>query len=207
MVTERPFPSPGDRVLVPWGLEEVLGEVIEVYPTGLGDRAIVRLIESSDPDATVTVPADTLSRVDGFPSGISPRLDSIAFEISVVSALQDITGELSLHLGRRSQPDQEFDAIITDRITEIAVQIKYLVSRKVSSDTVSALAGYTRHGRTVVLVTNAELTPTAYEHLRRLNINKQLAWFVIFNGPSDYPLLRAAIEDAFGQSRARSRRR
>lgn len=59
MVSEYSEPSVGDRVLVPWGLEEILGEVVEIHRTGLGPRAKVRVVE--DPDGpTVTVPLDSI---------------------------------------------------------------------------------------------------------------------------------------------------
>ncbi len=73
MVSDDIFPRRGERVLVPWGLEEFLGEVVEVYSTGLGDRAVVRVVGANDLGATVTVPADSLTPVAGPTRGISPR--------------------------------------------------------------------------------------------------------------------------------------
>jgi primosomal protein N' len=56
-------PGVGDRVRVPWGLDEVDGTVVEVYDSGLGPRVVVRvLLEGVDPESaeTVTLPLSAI---------------------------------------------------------------------------------------------------------------------------------------------------
>ena len=60
MVSKSGQPRVGDRVLVPWGLDEVLGEIVEVYSTGLGPRVRVRMVDNPD-GPTVTLPLDSVT--------------------------------------------------------------------------------------------------------------------------------------------------
>ena len=55
----------GDHVRVPWGLDEVEGDVMAVYGSGLGRRITVAVrIEGADDTFTVTYPEDAVERAD-----------------------------------------------------------------------------------------------------------------------------------------------
>jgi len=196
MVDDDIFPRPGERVLVPWGLEEVLGEVIEVFPTGLGDRALVRIIESSDPDATVTVPADSLTPVGGLTHGMSPRIDHLTFANQVKNAISRTANEMGLSRLSQSRLDRGADAILTTGARQVAIQIKEFARGPLSSDTIAVLAGYAIPRRPVIMIANTGLTASADERLRRINRPRQMVWFVRWTGESDYGRLESAIRQA-----------
>lgn len=205
MVTEQSFPSPGDRVLVPWGLTEELGEVVEVYLTGLGERAVVRMLNFPDPENTVTVPADTLIRAEGPTTDFAPRIETAAFERHALSELKHVAREAGATIREESHLDRGVDAFLDDGLHQVIVQVKYFPSGRVSSDTISTLGGYTHHRRPVILVTNADLTKAALDNLRRLNKLNRLAWFVRWTGPDDKEALRRAVRGAFKASGRQSR--
>jgi hypothetical protein len=184
-VVEKLFPQPGDRVLVPWGLEEVLGEVVEVYPTGLGDHAVVRLLGSGDLEATVTIPADSLRRAEGISSGMSPRLDAIAYERNVISAINHLITNTGLVLRDADPRDSGADAILTDGRGQLAIQAKFVSSGRVSSDIILVAAGYASAVRPLILVTNGDLSSGASEQLQHIRRRKIPTWYVRWNSQSD----------------------
>jgi hypothetical protein len=197
LVTGDIFPTPGDHVLVPWGLEEVLGEVVEIYSTGLGDRAVVRVLDSGDPDATVTVPADSLRRIGGISSGISARMDAVAYEGNVISAIQRVIRELGLNIRKADRSDGWADAILTDgRGRQVAVQAKFFSSGRVPSDTISVVAGYASSVGPIILVTNGDPTSAASKHLSQLRRRKIPAWHARWNNTSDDIELGSVIRSA-----------
>jgi hypothetical protein len=198
MVTGQPFPAVGDQVLVPWGLEELVGEVLEVYSSGLGDRAVVRLLGTGDPDTTVTVPADSLTPASGRSMGTSPRIDAMAFESEVRSALDSAISAISdVRLSRSDlRHDSGADVIVEAGSRRVAIQIKYVRSSRIPSDTISAVTGYATTRMPTILVSNAELTSEAFYRLEHVNRRKILVWYVRWAGISDYEALYNAICEA-----------
>jgi hypothetical protein len=202
MVGEELFPRPGELVLVPWGLEEMPGVVIEVFATGLGERAVVRLLGENDPDATVTVPADSLTPASGISRGISSRIDTAAFESQVRAAIRRAATELHVEIDEEPSPDREADVVLNNGPREIEVQIKYFSMNRLSTDTISAVAGYaSATGRPTIIVANAGLTKQAENRLRYLNSRRQSAWFIRWTGSPDYERLRSTIQEALTSSR------
>ncbi len=59
------LPRLGAHVRIPWGFDEVDGEVVDAYDTGLGGRVVVRVnVSGSDEDPeymTVTFPVDAVT--------------------------------------------------------------------------------------------------------------------------------------------------
>jgi hypothetical protein len=196
MVKGEIFPRPGERVLVPWGLEEVLGEVVEIYSTGLGDRAVVHLLDSSDPDATVTVPADSLVPASGPTRGISTRLDAVGFENRVLEAIRQVARMLEVKLYERREIDRGIDAIISNKRREVAIQIKYFATNRLPSDAIATLMAYASPRRPVVVIANAGLTAAAAERLERINRSVQIVWFLRWTNESDISPLLDTIQEA-----------
>jgi hypothetical protein len=55
----------GDHVKVPWGLDEVEGEVVAAYDSGTGRKITVTVsIQGADDPFTVTYPANAVVRTD-----------------------------------------------------------------------------------------------------------------------------------------------
>jgi hypothetical protein len=202
MVNGDVFPQPGERVLVPWGLEEVLGEVVEVYTTGLGDRAVVRLIDAGDLDTTVTVPADSLTPATGRTHGLSPRIDQIAFVTEVNTAVINAARELGLSPVHHEQLDRGIDAVLSSRKRQVAIQMKHFTGARLSSDNIAALTAYASSVLPVIIIANVGLTTAAEERLRHNNRLHRATWFVRWTGDADYVRLKDAIREALHLSRA-----
>jgi hypothetical protein len=198
VVSEQAFPASGDRVLVPWGLEEVMGEVVEVYATGLGDKAVVRLLGFSDSNATVTVPADSLIRAEGPSGGMSPRIEAMQFEHEILSAVQGIAGDIGASMIDQGHLDRGIDAVVNLGTRDVAIQVKYFGSGRVPSDTISVVAAYARTTFPLILVTNADLTRATLDRWRNINKKKKIVWFVRWSGPPSYIELRQDIQEALG---------
>jgi hypothetical protein len=198
LVANGTFPQPGDRVLVLWGLEELLGEVVDVYSTGLGDQAVVSLVDTGDPPSTVTVPADSLRRAGGISPGMSARLDAIAYENKVIAAVRRIVSELDIQIATDRGSDSGVDAVLlpTNSTARVAVQCKFFSSGRVSSDMVAVLVGYAGSVGPMILVTNGDLTSAAAEHWRHSRRRQLPAWYVRWNGPNDDAELASAIGEA-----------
>ena len=196
MVNENFFPRPGERVLVPWGLEEVLGEVVEVYPTGLGDRAVVRVIDAGDSDTTVTVPADSLTPATRRTHGISPRIERLAFVNEVNAAVMAAAHDLGLSPVHHDHLDRGVDAVLSSRKRDVAIQIKHFVEGGVSSDSIAALTAYASAVLSVIIIANTDLTKAAEERLRYNNRFRQTTWFVQWTSDADYAGLKKVIREA-----------
>jgi hypothetical protein len=196
MVNESTSPKPGERVLVPWGLEEVLGEVVEVYSTGLGDRAVVRVIDADDSDTTVTVPADSLTPATGRKHGAPPRIDRLAFVNQVNAAVMAAAHELGLSPVHHDRLDRGVDAVLSSKKRQVAIQMKHFVEGRVSSDSIAALTAYASSALPVIIVANVGLTKAAGERLRHNNRFRQTTWFVRWKSDTDYVLLKNAIREA-----------
>jgi hypothetical protein len=202
MVNEDIFPRPGERVLVPWGLEEVLGEVVEVYKTGLGDRAVVRLIDVGGSDTTVTVPADSLTPAIVRTHGLSPRIDQIAFVSEVDAAVMQAARELGLSPVHHEQLDRGIDAVLSFKKRQVAIQMKHFIEGRLSSDNIAALTAYASSVLPVIIIANAGLTQAAEERLRHNNRFRQTTWFVRWTSDADYVRLKDAIREALNLNRA-----
>lgn len=198
MVSENTFPRLGERVLVPWGLEEILGEVVEVYSTGLGDKAVVRVLGEADADTTVTVPADILIPATGRARGMSPRINETTFRNEVTNALHEATYELGVALVDQGLPDRGIDAVITAGRRQAAIQIKYFRINRLPSDSIAAIAGYASPSRPVTVIANAGLTEDASKRLEHINHPRQIIWFVRWTSHEDYSRLLEAIKQAVG---------
>ena len=57
----KTLPHVGDRVTIPWGLDEVEGRVVSAYNSGRGPQVIIEvLLESSAEPLRVTYPMDAV---------------------------------------------------------------------------------------------------------------------------------------------------
>lgn len=196
MVNEDVSPQPGEQVFVPWGLEELLGEVVEVYATGLGDRAVVRVIGGPEPDMTVTVNADSLTPASGHSRGMSARVDALAFQGRIDSVIKAAVGELRLSLVQHERLDRGVDAVISGGGREVAIQIKYSTQKRLPSDAVAVLAAYASPDLPVVIVANVGLSIAASERLQHNNRIRQTIWFVRWASSADNVRVKDAIQQA-----------
>jgi hypothetical protein len=184
---------------VPWGLDEVLGELVGIYETGLGPRAVVRLLSHDDPEATVTVPADAL-REPGRASSRPSLDDARTFERHLLRALHRIANALHAEFSE-SAPDSRFDAILRRRSLRVVVEAKFFPEDVlVGSDTISGLAGYAGTSRRVLLVTNQLLTEAAHKRLRELQRRRTQIWHSRWRGPQDDKELIATISSALARN-------
>jgi Restriction endonuclease len=169
--------------------------VVDVYSTGLGDQAVVSLADTGDPPSTVTVPADSLRRAGGISPGVSARLDAMAYENQVISAVRRVGSELDIQVATDRGWDNGVDAVLlsTTSAARVAMQVKFFSSGRVSSDVVAVLVGYAGSVGPMILVTNGDLTSAAAEHLRQSRRRKLSAWYVRWNGPDDDAELASAI--------------
>lgn len=198
MVNEDVSPRPGERVFVPWGLEELLGEVVEVYATGLGDRAVVRVIGGPDPDMTVTVNADSLTPASGHSRGMSARVDAFAFQARIDGVIRTAVKELGLSLVHHERLDRGIDAVISSGGRQVAVQIKYSMQNRLPSDAVAVLTAYASADLPVVIVANVGLSTAASERLKHNNRIHRTIWFVRWTDDIDNIHVKDAIRQALG---------
>ena len=63
MRTHTAGPQPGELVKVPWGLDEVVGQVVEIYGPPGRLSAYVEIPLDEDVTETISVPYDSLERV------------------------------------------------------------------------------------------------------------------------------------------------
>jgi hypothetical protein len=198
VVTNEIFPQPGDNVLVPFGIEELLGVVVDVYSTGLGPQAVVNLADTGDPPSTVTVPADSLRPAVDIAADVSARLSAQSYERLVISSVQQIGTKLNIEVLVSPRWDEGVDAILRrpNKKVRVAVQVKFFGAGKVSSDVAAVLVGYAGSVGPMILVTNGELTAAAAEHLRHSRRRKLPAWYVRWLGPRDDDELISAIRMA-----------
>jgi uncharacterized protein len=171
------YAKPGDRVMVPWGFEEVEGEVVDVYPTGLGPRAIVRIDLVSGDETTVTLPIDAL-----LPMGREASAavgSSSEYEEAVRSALRRTARLLGVAIDDAKRSRTAVDLLLSASDMQVAVTIKhYSSSRQVPSDVIAALSGLTREIHGVLLITNVPLSDLASSRLddyRHRGVNMQHA--------------------------------
>lgn len=204
MVRRYEEPSVGDRVIVPWGLEEVLGEVVEVYSTGFGDRAKVRVVD--DPDGpTVSVPIDSLITASESESKVAAAVvaaNAAAYEEQVESALGRCIATL-----RKRNPNLEarpYYDFGVDHATDfewrfgkrrLLIEAKYSESRRhVSTDTILTFAGLTDPFKGVLLVANANLAPPAAQRIEQLWHHRTYVRFALWRDSKDDARLRDAVQ-------------
>lgn len=163
MVNENQVAAVGDRVLVPWGLDEIEGEIVEVYITGLGPRARVRL--DDEDGSTVTVPLDSLLLH-------RPRTrtaSGLEYERQVGSALRRASTELNLSGSDLSSIDTGADLEFALGKRRLLVQVKnYAGAGRVSTDAILTVAGLADNHTAVLLVADVPLAPTARQRLEQL---------------------------------------
>ncbi|GAA4293005.1 hypothetical protein [Mycobacterium paraffinicum] len=203
MVNQHGEPGVGDRVMVSWGLEEAYGEIVEVYSTGLGPRAQVRLLD--DPEGpTVVLPLDSLT-----PASLREDIDEIetaaasqAYERSVDSALDRIIPTLSrLHpeIRVRRFYDLNFDSAADFELRfdkrRVLIDAKHYRRPEilVSTDMVLTVAGLTDASTGALLVSNSRLAPTAFQRLEQLWDSRMRVWFAQWRTQRDDKQLRAAL--------------
>jgi hypothetical protein len=63
-------PTVGETVRIPWGIDEILGKVVEVYGSGLREYVVIELSPELsslvvDEPTTVTHPIDDIRRAEG----------------------------------------------------------------------------------------------------------------------------------------------
>jgi hypothetical protein len=184
----------GDSVLVPWGLDEVEGEVVEVYSTGLGPRATVRLV--SDPDGpTVVLPLDSL--VPKLSSGRQSHRAPIGgseYERRIRSALGRVALELNLENPRPHGSDSGADFELTLDGRRLLVQAKhYGENGRVSTDTVLTVTGLASTDTAVLLVANVPLALSARQRLQQLSHGRTRVGFAQWRTSLDDDELHAAL--------------
>lgn len=198
MVNEDVSPQPGERVSVPWGLEELVGDVIEIYATGLGDRAVVRVVGGPDPDMTVTVNADSLTPVGGNTHGIPAPADVLAFHDRIDDVIKTAVEELGVALVHDERLDRGVDAVISNESRRIAIQVKYFSRNRLPSDNVAVLAAYASPELPVIIISNVDLSAAAEERLERNNRMHRTIWFVRWTSSADNIRVKDAIQQALG---------
>ena len=167
MVSEFRQPAIGDHVLVPWGMDEVEGEVIEIYHTGLGPRARVQLTD--DPHGSVvTVPLDSLLPQEKRPSIRSP-IDGRRYEQLVAEAVRRAVAETHLHSTVTKPRDWGADLELRYGKRRVLVQVKFFTGDAyVSTDSVVTAAGLSDNWTSVLLVANVPLARSAAKRLDEL---------------------------------------
>jgi len=196
VVSEQDEPGIGDRVLVPWGLDEVEGEIVEVYSTGLGPRATVRLV--GEPDGpTVVVPLDSLVAVTAHRE--EPRAAAASareYERLVGAALRRAAAEFNLVGPHSGVPDTGVDFELSLGKRHLLVEVKhYRGTARVSTDTVLTITGLAKGDAAVLLVANVPLAPSALRRLKQLAQGRTRVGFAQWRGTEDDRELR----DAFGR--------
>lgn len=207
MVSAYNEPAVGDRVLIPWGLEEVLGEVVEVYRTGLGPRAKIRVVD--DPDGpTVTVPLDSVT-AEGEPGGRVEAATAAAaaanYEAHLDAALERVLMDL-----KRRRPDLNARRIYDLNIHPAAdfevrfgkrrllIEARYSATQKrVTTDTVLTYAGLAESFTGVLLVANTPLASTAEHRLEQLWGHRTFISFARWRSPADDRQLREGFDRFF----------
>ena len=194
MVSEYSEPSVGDRVLVPWGLEEILGEVVEIHRTGLGPRAKVRVVE--DPDGpTVTVPLDSIVVAGGPDRRVELANAAFAasnYEEEVDQAIERIVSMLNGRLpnlaARRFydfsvDPAADFEVRFGKR--RLLIEAKYYAAQgRVTTDTVLTYAGLADRLTGVLLVANGLLAPPAEQRVQQLWSHRTYVSFARWRTPA-----------------------
>jgi hypothetical protein len=181
----------GDRVLVPWGLDEVEGQITEIYNTGLGPRAQVKLNGDFN-DETVVVPLDSLQ-----PKGyrrVGNRLSAEDYEKRVGAALIRLIQRLEV--AGRSIPSRDKAADFELKLGShrVLVEAKYYSSKqRVSTDTVLTVAGLADAKTGALLISNVPLAAAAHERLDRLWNRHTRASFVQWQSQQDDAELLAAL--------------
>lgn len=193
--TPEPQIAVGDRVLVPWGFDEIVGEVIQMYPTGLGDRAVVRLAGDDETSGeTVTVPADSLvlAAAADHPEQVDPRRYQAAIRNTLMTWLSSAMVHEQLTHG---QDQVDFAVDVNGKLVLVEAKSKS-TSRRVTSDDILAASGLARHGTPIVLVSNGELTRDAASRLRDLLVHQLPVYFVQWRGSEDDTALKTALMKA-----------
>jgi hypothetical protein len=205
MVNPQQEPTVGDRVWVPWGLEDIEGEILDVYPSGLGVRARVRLVEHEE-ESIVTVPLDTLVKLDTLPTGRERHGSEYErrgneYEQIVHEALAEALASLDPLAEMFDPRDRGVDAVLRSKNRTLYVQMKsYPPGRKVSSDAVSAAAGLVDRRASALLITNEPLTKEASRRLDILHRNRKPIWHVLWRGPEDNKRLALVTRRALAGS-------
>lgn len=202
MVSEQDEPGVGDRVLVPWGLDEVEGEIVEVYSTGLGPRATVRLV--GEPDGpTVVLPLDSLvARTAHRDEPRGAAASGREYERLVDSALRRAASDLNLVGPRPGAPDTGVDFELSFGKRRLLVEVKhYHGSGLVSTDTVLTVSGLARSDAAVLLVADVPLAPSARHRLQQLSQGRTHVRFARWRDAEDDLELSNAVEKLLFKSK------
>lgn len=181
----------GDQVLVPWGLDEMEGEISEIYSTGLGPRARVILGGELDGE-TVVLPLDSL-RPKAFAATDNWR-SAEDYERRVGAALERSIPPLSAKWRYAPSPDRGADFELSLGNRRVFVEAKYYNARqRVPTDAVLTVAGLADSVTGALLISNVPLAPAANQRLERLWQLRTLARFVQWRGQRDDLELQAAL--------------
>lgn len=193
----------GDRVLVPWGLDDVLGEIVEVYVTGLGPRVRVRMVD--DPDGpTITLPLDSVT-AEGTREEVDRAAafaDSREYEERIEAALDRCIQILNVRHPRlkvrrnhNPRPDSPTDFELLFGKRRLLVEAKhYAAHQGVSTDTILTYAGLAEFSTGVLLVANVRLTSPAAQRLEQLWAHGRHLRFALWRSDSDDGQLRKALD-------------
>lgn len=196
---------PGDKVIVPWGLDEVAGEVVSSYPTGFGQRLVVRIeIPGSTvaEDTSITLPASAVSHAlsNETPAASGSWAPSLHYERSVFNALIRVSPavpRLSRSEWREVRGGPVDFVARLDMAHRLLVEVKYRTDRQISEDVIMSLAkaglSYDEDAR-MLLVTNTSLSPQARAVLAKLGSAARIK-AVTWRDHEDDSILRKCLVD------------
>lgn len=196
----------GDKVIVPWGLDELLGEVVGTYPSALGLRVVVRFEIPGAPagveSTSVTLPASVVAHAfsNETPAASGSWAPPLHYERLVLDALRrvfQLSPRLEM-LGIKELKGSEVDFVARlSETSRLFVEVKYRSLGKVSTDTVMQLAQMARRheGETfLLLVTNTSLTNDAVATLSRLKSRGTKFRAVKWQGEEDDSKLEESLQ-------------
>jgi hypothetical protein len=191
----------GDPVFVPWGLDEVEGEIAEIYSTGLGPRARVSL-GGAFSEESVVLPLDSLKPRRRMQDHSRPsakdqnQLRRMAddYESRLNSALKRTLHDFNMVGPYVPARDTAADFELRWGARRLLVEAKYYrTTGHVPTDTVMTVAGLAGNDTGVLLVSNAGLASATQQRLERLWHLHTHVWFVQWRSQADDQALRAAL--------------
>jgi len=184
----------GQVVSVPWGLDLLEGNVLRVYDTGAGPRAVVSVrIPGTDvgegEDVTLTLPADSLEPMEASPNRSQPGswVTARAYERSVAEAIQRATEKLGeITEVSEATTDTGIDLVIHSGESIIVAEVKYVSPRlRISAKEIDrALSLADSTSAPFLLVTNASLAPSAVNRWHDGSVPDKF-YCIKWRGPED----------------------
>ncbi|QMU70261.1 hypothetical protein [Streptacidiphilus sp. P02-A3a] len=200
-------PEVGQEVLVPWGLDYLLGTVLRVYSTGRGPKVVVQVDVpgvSGDEveDVTVTLPADAVQSKDQEAAHAAPGewVHARSYERELMAQLLRMADRLERGLGTPVSVHEAagyggLDLVIRsgqDRM--IGCEAKYESGRRqISLEVINKLIEQAdRRIVPIVLITNVRLSARAAEVLQQVDTNRMFHW-ILWRGERDNEALEQMV--------------